>query len=43
MLPSAGIVKVLCENLRKFPVKGMLFCFMCMMKAYYAGSVIYLL
>jgi len=22
MLPSAGIVKVLCENLRKFPVKG---------------------
>jgi hydroxymethylpyrimidine kinase/phosphomethylpyrimidine kinase/thiamine-phosphate diphosphorylase len=42
MLPSAGVVKVLCESLRKFPVKGMLYCFKCMTKVYYANSVIYL-
>ena len=43
MLPSAGVVKVLCESLRKFPVKGMLYCCKFMMKAYNANSVIYLL
>jgi hydroxymethylpyrimidine kinase/phosphomethylpyrimidine kinase/thiamine-phosphate diphosphorylase len=43
MLPSAGVVKVLCESIRKFPGKGMLYCCERMMKAYYANSVIYLL
>ena len=41
MLPSAGVVKGLCESLRKFPVKGMDNCFKSSVRTY--CSLIYLL